>query len=41
MVRINASKKQPLGKPPDWFETIQSAKWKLMGKVVNFNWKMQ
>lgn len=38
---LNASKKQPLGEPLDWFETIQPARWKLMGKVVNFNWKMQ
>ena len=38
---LNASKKQPLAEPLDWFETIQPAKWKLMGKVVNFNWKLQ
>jgi alpha-galactosidase len=37
----NASKKQPLAEPLDWFETIQPAKWKLMGKEVNFNWKAQ
>src|SRR5665647_2254620 len=36
-----ASKKQPLGEPLDWFETIQPTKWKLMGKVVNFNWNLQ
>jgi len=38
---LNASKKQPLAEPLDWFETLQPSKWKLMGKVVNFNWKMQ
>ena len=38
---LNASKKQPLAEPLDWFETIQPTKWKLMGKVVTFNWKMQ
>lgn len=37
----NASKKQPLAEPLDWFETIQPTKWKLMGKEVNFNWKAQ
>jgi alpha-galactosidase len=36
---LDASKKQPLAEPLDWFETIQPAKWKLMGKVVDFNWK--
>ena len=35
----NASKRQPLAQPLDWFETIQPARWKLMGKEVNFNWK--
>jgi alpha-galactosidase len=38
---LNASTKQPLAEPLDWFETIQPTKWKLMGKVVTFNWKMQ
>ena len=38
---LNASKQQPLGEPIDWFDKIQPAKWKLMGKVVNFNWEMK
>lgn len=37
----NASKKQPVAEPLDWFENLQPAKWKLMGKVVTFNWKAQ
>lgn len=36
---LNASKKQPLAEPLDWFETIQPTRWKLNSKVVNFNWK--
>jgi len=38
---LNASKKQPLGEPLDWFETMTPSKWKLMGKVVDFNWKIK
>jgi len=38
---LNASVKQPLGEPLDWFETLQPSKWKLMGKVVDFNWKIK
>ena len=37
----NASRKQPLAEPLDWFATIQPTKWKLMGKVVNFNWNLK
>ncbi|MDP4291745.1 MAG: hypothetical protein Q8908_11740, partial [Bacteroidota bacterium] len=38
---LNASKPGPLGEPLDWFDTIQPSKWKLRGKVVDFNWKNQ
>lgn len=33
-----ASVKQPLAEPLDWFTSLQPAKWKLMGKVVEFKW---
>ena len=36
----NASQKQPLAEPLDWFETLQPTKWRLKGKEVNFNWKL-
>jgi len=38
---LNASTQQPLAEPLDWFETIQPTRWRLMGKVVTFNWKIQ
>jgi len=33
-----AAKVQPLGEPLDWMTNIQPKKWKLNGKVVDFNW---
>ncbi|MES2426076.1 MAG: hypothetical protein V4560_03855 [Bacteroidota bacterium] len=33
-----AAKVQPLGEPLDWMENIQPKKWKLNGKVVDFDW---
>jgi len=37
---LNASKKQPLAEPLDWFDTLHPSKWKLMGKEVTFKWKL-
>jgi alpha-galactosidase len=33
-----AAKVQPLGEPLDWMETLTPAKWKLNGRVVDFDW---
>jgi alpha-galactosidase len=33
-----ASQNLPLGEPLDWMETAFPEKWKLNGKVVNFDW---
>jgi alpha-galactosidase len=33
-----AAKKQPIGEPLDWMASLTPAKWKLDGKVVNFDW---
>ena len=35
---IEAAKKQPLGEPLDWMNTLTPSKWKLNGKVMNFDW---
>jgi len=33
-----AAKVQPLGQPLDWMETLTPTKWKLNGRVVDFDW---
>ncbi|XHR92185.1 hypothetical protein ACFJIV_17605 [Mucilaginibacter sp. UC70_90] len=33
-----AAKVQPLGQPLDWMETMLPTKWKLNGRVVDFDW---
>jgi alpha-galactosidase len=33
-----AAKVQPLGEPLDWMDTMLPEKWKLNGKLVEFNW---
>lgn len=33
-----AAKPQPIGEPLDWMTNLFPAKWKLDGKVVNFDW---
>jgi alpha-galactosidase len=33
-----AAKVQPLGEPLDWMETLTPKKWKLNGKVVDYDW---
>jgi alpha-galactosidase len=33
-----AAKVQPLGEPLDWTESLLPKKWKLNGKVVNYDW---
>jgi alpha-galactosidase len=33
-----AAKKQPVGEPLDWMTTLTPAKWKLNGRVVDFDW---
>jgi alpha-galactosidase len=33
-----AARVQPLGEPLDWMQNIQPKKWKLNGKVVDFDW---
>lgn len=33
-----AAKVQPLGEPLDWTTNIQPEKWRLNGRVVDFNW---
>jgi alpha-galactosidase len=33
-----AAKKQPIAEPLDWLEQQWPAKWKLNGKIVDFNW---
>ena len=35
---IAAAKKQPVGEPLDWMNTLTPSKWKLNGKVMNFDW---
>lgn len=34
----SAAKKMPVGEPLDWLQTPTPSKWKLNGKVVNFDW---
>lgn len=34
-----ASQELPLGEPLDWFETKTPTKWKLNGKIRQFNWQ--
>jgi alpha-galactosidase len=34
----SAAKVLPLGEPLDWMDTMLPQKWKLDGKVVDFNW---
>ena len=34
----SVAKTLPFGEPLDWMETPVSAKWKLDGKVVDFDW---
>lgn len=33
-----AAKVQPLGEPLDWMENIQPKKWRINGKIVEFDW---
>lgn len=33
-----AAKVQPLGEPLDWMENIQPKKWRMNGKIVEFDW---
>lgn len=33
-----AAKEQPLGEPLDWLETSTPSRWKLNGRIVEFNW---
>jgi alpha-galactosidase len=33
-----AAKVQPIGQPLDWMESLTPSKWKLNGKVVDFDW---
>lgn len=33
-----AAKPMPVAEPLDWLQQQRPAKWKLNGKVVNFNW---
>jgi alpha-galactosidase len=33
-----ASREQSIGEPLDWLDSAFPAKWKLDGKVVQFNW---
>lgn len=33
-----AAKKMPVGEPLDWMTTLTPSKWKLNGKIVNFDW---
>ena len=35
---IAVAKKQPVGEPLDWMNTLTPSKWKLNGKVMNFDW---
>ncbi|MEZ2334370.1 hypothetical protein AB6735_02010 [Mucilaginibacter sp. RCC_168] len=34
-----AAKVQPIGEPLDWMTNMQPQKWKLNGKMVDFDWK--
>lgn len=34
----SAARKLPVGEPLDWMKTLTPTKWKLNGKIVNFDW---